>query len=251
MGEPQEGTADVLEHERLGPVLVKKRTILEIQTPRHFGLREVLMGQIVAFLVTGLFFASLVTLIVGAYVTDHFARESISTALLVGAIRLNAIGIALSLLGLFILLLPCVMANGYIVYLVRNHNPQYKRPDSQFVVQIRFCPRIHTGLRGRLDDADDIGLLVFLDDRFCFHGDHIRISMPYAAITAISTRNVGLAGGWICGQRIRVHSPDLLIWQHIEFLERQSWQVFASRRMATQIQDMFSIKRGEHLLLLR
>ena len=100
--------------------------------------------------------------------------------------------------------LPFGLGNTHITRLVRSFNPPAGKGEEGFVVQLTLSPRLRTGLRATLEDADDIGWLSFTGTGLLFAGDSVRLSVPYDQIERVQPRNIGLRGGFVYGRRINV-----------------------------------------------
>ena len=81
----------------------------------------------------------------------------------------------------------------------------------------------------RLEDADDIGYLGFSATELRYHGDSVRLTVPFECIKAVMPQNIGLRGLFVYGRRIRVVVADLPETESFEFAERSSWVLPASR----------------------
>src|SRR5438105_8207702 len=101
-----------------------------------------------------------------------------------------------------------------------------------YIVQLTLKPRLRTGIRAALEDADDFGFLTFDEEEFAFQGDSISISVPYENIQAVSCENVGLRGRFIYGPRITLQIDGLANVESLQFAERSSITISQSKRTA-------------------
>jgi hypothetical protein len=133
------------------------------------------------------------------------------------------------------LFLPFGRGNPYVAHLVRALKPVGAKPFEGFVVQVIVSPRIRSGLRALLEDADDIGYLSFTNSELLFQGDSISLSAPYDCIKEVRPPNAGLRGPFVGGQRIAVIVAGLPNVTSLEFAERSSWLLPTSRRITKQL----------------
>jgi hypothetical protein len=82
-------------------------------------------------------------------------------------------------------LLPFALGNARIVKLVRSLNAPASKAEDCFVVQLTCSPRIRSGIRALLEDADDIGCLSFTGSELVFHGDSVKLSLPFDQIVIL------------------------------------------------------------------
>lgn len=217
---------------------------LKIGIPRHFGIREAVVVNL--FGLPGSLAVVAILCAVAAFAGAAAHRASVSGDELAG-IRILAFwvccNLAVILAGLFIL--PVALANPYVTRIVRRSIRNPGGPGSAFVVQMASCPRIYEGLRGWLEDADDVGYLHFAPDALLFTGDHAALWLPFDTLTEISVHSVGWRGLWLCGKRIRVRSPLLGGRKYIEFMDRSAWTVVGSLRISREIlAELTSRKRA-------
>ena len=138
--------------------------------------------------------------------------------------------------------LPFGLGNTYITRLVRSLNPAAGRGEDGFIVQLTLSPRLRSGLRGILDDADDIGYLAFSADELLFHGDSVKFSVPFDQIELVQTRNIGLRGLFVYGRRIKLVVSVLPQMESFEFAERSSWLLPASRAISRKLYERLLAK---------
>src|SRR5215469_12864029 len=86
--------------------------------------------------------------------------------------------------------LPFGFGNPYVSRLVRSQ----RRPVSgqeRFIVQLKLTPRLATGLRAVIDDADDFGSLTFNPTALLYEGDSVTLELPYGSIRAVEAQSIG------------------------------------------------------------
>lgn len=153
-------------------------------------------------------------------------------------IALTCVGIAVCLAFVGVVSLPACMGNPYVVHLVRKGViPAPGREERAFIVQIALRPRLHTGIRGWLEDADDVGYLTVTPEGLRFRGDHVAVDLPASAIDGLQSCNIGARGGWVAGRRIKVTAGALGAHESIEFSDRSALTVMDSNRNSTAIEQ--------------
>ena len=138
--------------------------------------------------------------------------------------------------------LPLGMGNASLSRLVRGLNPAAGRGPDGFIVQLTLSPRIRSGLWAELEDADDIGYLRLAETGLLFEGDSVKVSLPYQEIGQVRWRNIGLRGLFVCGRRITVEITGCPKVSALEFAERSSWVLPASRRTSQRLWDALTAK---------
>jgi hypothetical protein len=134
-----------------------------------------------------------------------------------------------------VLFLPAGLGNPHITRLVRTINPEAHVGPDDFVVQLTVAPRLRTGIRALLEDADDIGHLRFNKSELVFQGDSIELTMPYEQIQDVRRQNIGLRGLYVYGPRIEVIANGVPDVEYFEFAERSSWLLPTSRRLTERL----------------
>jgi hypothetical protein len=134
-----------------------------------------------------------------------------------------------------VLFLPLGLGNPHITSLVRTMNPEAGTGPDDFVVQLTVSPRLRTGLRGLLEDADDIGRVRFDKSELIFQGDSIQLTLPYEQIQSVRRQNIGLRGLYVYGPRIEVVARGVPGIEYFEFAERSSWLLTTSRRITQRL----------------
>ena len=215
---------------------------LEVGVPKNFGMPEVIVANLYSMLPFGAIGAVAIGLSIAAGVFFGTLADS-GTGVIVFALALLVTGIAG--LALLICLFPICQANPYIRMLV-NRNLGPKQPDSiAYVCQCSLSPRLHGGLRGFLEDADDVGRVEITGEGILFSGDHVTLSLPFTMIDDLIRVNCGYRMLGICGDRVRLFSRAIEGIEFIEFLERESNTVPASRRLSEEM--IYAIGYGMHL----
>jgi hypothetical protein len=138
--------------------------------------------------------------------------------------------------------LPFGLGNGYLTRLARALNPAAGKDPDAFIVQLTLSPRIRAGLWAGLEDADDIGCLRLTETELVFEGDSVRVSLPYRQIGRLRSRNIGLRGLFVYGRRIVVEISGCSKASALEFAERSSWVLPASRRTTQRLWEGLSAK---------
>ena len=159
------------------------------------------------------------------------------SVLVISTVRL---GIHTALIPLLVVMatayfLPFGLGNTYITRLVRSLNRSAGQSEDGFIVQLTLSPRIRSGLRAVLEDADDIGYLSFSGTELLFQGDSVKLTVPFDCIKQVRPQNIGLRGLFVYGRRITVLVSGLPEIESFEFAERSSCLLPASRTIASKL----------------
>ena len=138
--------------------------------------------------------------------------------------------------------LPFGLGNAHVTRLVQSLNPAASKGEDVFIVQLTLSPRIRSGLRAILEDADDIGYLSFTGTELLFQGDSVKLSVPFDHIEQVRPQNIGLRGLFVYGRRIKVVASGLPNIEAFEFAERSSWLLPDSRRITRKLSERLSTK---------
>jgi hypothetical protein len=131
--------------------------------------------------------------------------------------------------------LPFGFGNTHVTRLVQTLNPAAAQGGEGFIVQLTLSPRLRSGLRALLEDADDIGYLTFSANELLFQGDSIKLSVPLDCIEMVRPQNIGLRGLFVYGRRIKVKVVGLPQVESFEFAERSSWLLPTSRAITRRL----------------
>jgi hypothetical protein len=198
--------------------------ILQISQPKNFRMNEVLIINAAGF-IPGL--------LCGA---GWFGPVFVAAGLVAGNPILLAVGLLVSaVLGALLFFVPIWHANPYVCHIVKKATGEQALPGVSYVCQAAFSPRLHGGLRGFLEDADDVGLLRISKEAVSFTGDHVRISLPLEHIQKVSHCNSGWRSLWIGGRRIKLATDAFEGYKSIELIERQSNTIMAAYHISKEI----------------
>jgi len=137
-------------------------------------------------------------------------------------------------------LLPFALGNSRVVKLVGSLNAN--KGEDSFVVQLTCWPRIRLGFRALLEDADDIGCLTITDSELVFHGDSVKLSIPFDHIEQVRPQNVGFRGLFVYGPRITLVVSGLPEVKSVEFAERSSRLLPTSRKTTRKFHERLASK---------
>ena len=135
--------------------------------------------------------------------------------------------------------LPFGLGNTHITRLVQSFSPAAAQGGEGFIVQLILSPRLRSGIRALLEDADDIGYLTFSGKELLFQGDSIKLYVPLECIKLVRPQNIGLRGLFIYGRRIKVVVSGLQQVESVEFAERSSWLLPTSRATTRRLYQCF------------
>ena len=145
--------------------------------------------------------------------------------------------IPLAAIAVTLFFLPLGFGNWYVARLVRPLRPAANPEKDLFLVQLTRRPRIRTGLSAILDDADDIGFLVFDDSKVVFIGDSVRLSVPLDQIREVRLESSGWRALFAYGPRSSFSVGGLCEAGRFAFAERSSWHLAGSRGNARRIYE--------------
>ena len=136
-------------------------------------------------------------------------------------------------------LLPLGFGNPKVRNLVRALDGEAGIREGRFVVQLTCEPRLASGLRGLLEDADDIGCLRLEAGGLVYLGDRVTLEVPYGAIERVQRLNIGWRGLYLYQSVVRVEVAGLDEVEALRFSERSAWAlpgaVRAARRLAEEV----------------
>lgn len=141
--------------------------------------------------------------------------------------------------------LPIGFGNPYVKRLVREYLPPQAEESDRFVVQVTLNPRLHSGLRGLVEDADDFGYLWFTESELVFRGDALYATIPFTQIREVQRLGIRLRGLFLCKRRIAVVVPGLEQVESLEFAERSSSVLPGSRAAARKLYERLCAAAGK------
>lgn len=159
--------------------------------------------------------------------------------LAVTVIKLGILTLLLPLLtlGVTAYFLPFGLGNPVVKKLVRSVNPQVRETEDDFIVQMTLSPRIRSGLRALIEDADDLGYLTFTESDLVFRGDSVRLRIPWGRIVDVRPQNIGWRGRFLYGCRIRIVVAGMPQLQAVTFSERSSLLLPSSKRITRMLRE--------------
>lgn len=165
--------------------------------------------------------------------------------LAVTVIKLGMLSLLIPLLTLAVTayFLPFALGNPIVRKLVRSVNPQVDEVKDGFIVQMTLSPRIRTGLRALIEDADDLGYLGFTESELIFQGDSVRLRIPWEQIAEVRPQNIGWRGRYLYGSRIRITVAGISNAAAVTFSERSSLLLPTSKRITKKLYERISAGR--------
>jgi hypothetical protein len=136
-----------------------------------------------------------------------------------------------------VLFLPFGMGNSFVSRVVGTFCPEAREGHHGYIVQLTLVPRLRTGFRAIVEDADDVGFLSFTDAALVFRGDSVRFAIPWENLAAIQPQNVGIRGLFVYGRRIEIAVETFPGASALQFAERSSLLLPASRRVTRRLRD--------------
>jgi hypothetical protein len=138
------------------------------------------------------------------------------------------------------LFLPFGFGNSYAARLVSSLKPEPCQ-SVPFLVQLTFSPRLRSGLRLLLEDADDLGWLSCGETALTFRGDSVQLDLPYSQIRAAQRQNAGWRGLFLYSHLAVEFQADGQV-RTLLFAERSSFTVPQSRRVGGQLYHAVAAK---------
>ncbi len=137
-------------------------------------------------------------------------------------------------LGVATLFLPFGFGNPHVKKLALRLPAGSGSSAERFLVQVTFSPRLSSGLRARMEDADDIGWLTLTPGSLLFQGDAVSLSIPFEHIQSLRPRTIGLRGIYLylCVTLVVAGLPRV---QSLTLAERSCWFLPSSRAMTRRI----------------
>lgn len=194
---------------------------LEIAPPKRFTLGAILMVHVWNLFLVVPVFASIV---------------------IVSLMKLSALTVVIPAMAVAFTawFLPLGQGNAFLARLVSSWGAEAAPGRPAFIVQLTLSPRLRSGLRALVEDADDVGLLSFTDSNLMFQGDSISLILPLAQIRQLSAQNIGMRGLFVGGSRIGLTVSGLDQFEYFEIAERSSWWLYSSRKITTEIYRLCS-----------
>jgi hypothetical protein len=134
--------------------------------------------------------------------------------------------------------LPFGFGNTYIRRITRSMAPH---PADSFLVQLTLRPRLRSGVRALLEDADDVGWLGLGDSALLFRGDGLALEIPFRQIESVQKASIGLRGLFVYPQLVlKVSGLDGV--QSISIAERSSALLPSARRINQLLYERLAAK---------
>jgi hypothetical protein len=129
-------------------------------------------------------------------------------------------------------LLPFGFGNAHVTRLVRRL-PGQERTDG-FIVQLTFTPRLRSGLRALIEDADDVGHLTASEAGLVFHGDSVHLVLPREHIRDLRIQSIGPRGLFIYPRLVFAVS-GLAEISELRFADRSAWVLPTARKRTREL----------------
>ena len=130
--------------------------------------------------------------------------------------------------------LPFGFGNAHITRLVRPLAPPGPVSPDSFTVQLTFHPRLRSGLRALVEDADDIGLLTVTESAVAFRGDSVDLTLEREQIRHLRAQSIGWRGLFIY-PRLRLTVSGLEEISEISVADRSAWILPTARRRTWEL----------------
>jgi hypothetical protein len=167
--------------------------------------------------------------------------------LLIAPVLISLLAVTVIKLGVLTLLIPLLTLAGTAYFLPLGlGNPVVRKlvrsqkldtSENGFIVQMTLSPRIRSGLRALVEDADDLGYLSFTDSELAFEGDSVRLRIPWTKITEVRPQNIGWRGRYLYGSRIKITLAGIANVEAVRFSERASLLLPTSKRNTRKLRE--------------
>ncbi|HWV98746.1 MAG TPA: hypothetical protein VNZ64_03535 [Candidatus Acidoferrum sp.] len=141
--------------------------------------------------------------------------------------------------------LPFGFGNPHVARLARSLRPASGNPPDSFIVQVTLAPRLRSGMRALIEDADDIGWLSFSESELVFQGDSVNLSIPFTQSRLVRPRSIGVRGLYLYPS-ITLAVSGLPNIDSLTFAERSTWLLPAARATTRQIRRRLEEKIPAH-----
>lgn len=139
--------------------------------------------------------------------------------------------------------LPFGLGNPIVKKLVKSVNPGTSETQDRFIVQMTLSPRIRSGLRAVIEDADDLGYLSCTESELNFRGDSVRLRIPWKQVDEVRPQNIGWRGRFLYGSRIKITVSGIPNVETVTFSERSSLLLPTSKRVTRRLCERISAGR--------
>jgi hypothetical protein len=160
--------------------------------------------------------------------------------LAVSVLPIGAVTLLLPLLtlGVTTFFLPWGFGNGYIRRLARS----LPQPEADsFLVQLTLTPRLRSGLRAMIEDADDVGWLTIGESALVFCGDALKFTIPLQQIAAVKAQSIGLRGLFVY-PRLALRVAGLTDFQTFAVADRSSACLPSARKANRRLHQQLAGK---------
>ena len=165
------------------------------------------------------------------------AAPVLASLLAVTVLRLGVLTALIPVLAIAVTayFLPFGLGNPVVKRLVRSR--KLDAGEDGFIVQMTLSPRIRSGLRAVIEDADDLGYLSFTGSELIFQGDSVRLQIPWGQIAEVRPENIGWRGRYLYGSRIKITVAGIPNVEAVTFSERASLLLPTSKRITRKLRE--------------
>jgi hypothetical protein len=219
--------------------------IIEYSSPKCFKMDEVIILNVLGNIV-GL--VPIMIIGMGGAVSMGLVSmlNTAKRGMLLFPMLLGSLLLGIAAMGLVLYFIPSLgNGNWLIKRILRTALNQPDEISACFIFQLSTKPRRYTGMRGLLEDADDIGYLCLTDKALVYKGDSINMLVPYKSIRSIRYLSCGWRVLWLCGEKIEITFPVNNSLTTIVLGERASRSVTESKRIIKKTCESLSAKVKE------
>jgi hypothetical protein len=189
---------------------------LEVNPPKRFTYGIMMLHWVMGILVLG------APILLALLVVSSFRSN-----------LLWVVGAPLLALAATAYILPFGFGNAHLARLTHALKPN--DVSEAFLVQATFAPRLRSGFRALLEDADDVGYVILSESNLEFRGDSVTLLLPFEDLIRVERRNIGLRGLFLYGPVLELNVRGLDRIQSIRLAERQSLVLPNSRVITNRL----------------
>ncbi len=188
-------------------------------------------------------FTTVRLLICSAYGFLLFLPTLLISVLAISFLQLSVMSLVLPLLTVAVatFFLPFGFGNSYVARVAETLRPEDR---DAMLVQVAFVPRLNLGLRGMLEDADDIGWLSCNEGELVFRGDAVNLSIPLRQVQSVKRENSGFRGLFLYS-RTAVGVEGVDDFSKLRFAERSSQVLPGSWRLGRELYESVAARAGK------
>ncbi len=173
----------------------------------------------------------------GAIVATYLYGFLVAVPILIAFLVMSVMGLNIWTVGLLLLSavpsLTLRLANSLVTRLVNSLGFEPCEASEPCVMQLTLSPRLRSGMRALVEDADDVGRVDLSETELIYQGDSIQLRLPFDKIRTVEVENAGFRG-LFAQWRIEIEPIGLAEVQTIHLAERSAWLAANSRKITSK-----------------